>query len=161
MVLVESATERDLLEIINLLNLVWRNTYRGIIDDKFILIAEKKVFTKKRFLKKLRDQSVSFLVAREEEKIVGIVISRKLDFNTIYIASLYIHPIYQGKGIGKLLMKRIVNEYDSIKEIWLNVIKKNSKAVVFYEKNGFIMGEIDDIETGVFGVEVRRMRKKV
>ena len=55
------------------------------------------------------------------------------------IISLYVHPIYQGSGIGSMLLEQAV-EY--IKEsgynnICLCVFEKNEKAKKFYEKDGF------------------------
>ncbi|HSK88458.1 MAG TPA: GNAT family N-acetyltransferase [Anaerolineales bacterium] len=53
-----------------------------------------------------------------------------------FIDQLYVHPDYQGRGIGKALL-----EYAhqlSPEHLWLYTLQINSRARVFYEQNGFV-----------------------
>lgn len=158
---VKAAFEEDLIKIIDLLKLVWEKTYRGLLDNEYIEIANEKYFTEKKLLSKLNDPDVEFLLAKEGSEVIGLIMARKIGDHTIYIASLYIHPQHQGKRIGKLLLESIVPVFGEITKIQLNVIKKNSKAVGFYEKNGFVMEGLDELETETFGVEVYKMTKEL
>lgn len=51
-----------------------------------------------------------------------------------YIAGLFVLPVYQGQGIGKLLLHHCQRQYSSLE---LSVYLKNERAICFYERNGF------------------------
>lgn len=51
-----------------------------------------------------------------------------------YIAGLFVKEEFQGLGIGKKLLNRSKELY---KNLTLDVFEKNTKAINFYNKNGF------------------------
>jgi putative acetyltransferase len=55
-----------------------------------------------------------------------------------YLAALFIDVSYQSNGYGKELLNFIKNQRDAIQ---LKVYKKNTTAVRFYFKNGFVLKE--------------------
>lgn len=55
-----------------------------------------------------------------------------------YIAGLFVHPQYQGQGIGRELLIDGQKRYDSL---MLHVYCDNERAVRFYGKNGFQVKE--------------------
>lgn len=69
--------------------------------------------------------------------------------NNSYIAGIFIIKEYQNIGIGKKLIDTTKNFYDSLE---LSVYKKNSRAVNFYQRNGFLINsesldeETDELE---------------
>lgn len=81
------------------------------------------------------------LIADVDGKIVGFAIGRKdTDFN--YIKAIYILDQYQGLGIGKMLVEKILAWLGTDKKIKLNVAVYNEKAIKFYEKFGFVKGKL-------------------
>ena len=52
-----------------------------------------------------------------------------------YLSSLCLHPDYQGKGLGKVLIQTAIE--NSTKNIYLDCWAGNSKLKEFYENNGF------------------------
>jgi ribosomal protein S18 acetylase RimI-like enzyme len=46
-------------------------------------------------------------------------------------------PEYQGKGIGRILLQKILDFLKNSKEIWLEVAIYNENAINFYQKSGF------------------------
>jgi len=63
-----------------------------------------------------------------------------------YIAGIFICEEMQSKGIGKQLLDYAKNKYD---ELFLNVYKKNHRALRFYERENFsITAERIDENTG-------------
>lgn len=66
-----------------------------------------------------------------KEKILGFI---GLEDN--YVAGLFIEKNNQSKGIGRSLLNKVK---ENKKELTLKVYEKNTKAINFYEKNGFIV----------------------
>ena len=63
--------------------------------------------------------------------------------NMLKVNQLFILPEYQGKGIGSACMTRIVDDANlEEKPVVLQVLKVNTRGVVFYRRLGFaIVGE--------------------
>ncbi|MES2615229.1 MAG: GNAT family N-acetyltransferase, partial [Bdellovibrionota bacterium] len=78
----------------------------------------------------IEDEEV--FVAVEDEKIVGFV-SIYLPNN--FIHNLFILPEYQGRGIGKILLEKVLTFI--VEPITLKVEIPNINACLFYEKFGF------------------------
>ena len=66
-----------------------------------------------------------------DEKIVGFV-----GVNNNYIEGIFIDINDQHSGIGTSLLNKIKEKKDNL---ILNVYKKNENAIMFYEKNNFII----------------------
>ena len=64
----------------------------------------------------------------------------KLDENnTVFLSKIYLKASNQTKGIGQLMLNRVVDfaKEKGAKAVHLTVNKNNAKAIRFYEKNGF------------------------
>lgn len=59
--------------------------------------------------------------------------------NRLYLSSLIIKGSEQGKGYGKLLIDYVIDyaQENGFKEVTLDVVATNSRAIKFYEKHGF------------------------
>ncbi|WP_369309865.1 ribosomal protein S18-alanine N-acetyltransferase [Providencia rettgeri] len=71
-------------------------------------------------------------------QIVGYAITQcVLDEATLF--NIAIHPDYQGKGYGRLLLEQLINELinKGIITLWLEVRESNASALKLYEKLGF------------------------
>jgi ribosomal protein S18 acetylase RimI-like enzyme len=53
-----------------------------------------------------------------------------------FIDHLYVHPDYQGRGIGKALLEHARQR--SPEHLWLYTLQINGNARAFYERNGFV-----------------------
>jgi len=53
-----------------------------------------------------------------------------------FIDQLYVHPDYQNRGIGRLLLDHA--RQLSPEHVWLYTLQININACAFYEKNGFV-----------------------
>ena len=53
------------------------------------------------------------------------------------LTTIYVHPDYQGQGIGQALFETICAFLDKTKPIGLRVVSYNENAIHFYEKRGF------------------------
>ena len=86
-----------------------------------------------------------YLVAESEGTIVGHAFLEPLHLKAIsHVANLTIavHQGWQGKGIGSLLLKRLIEWAKSsanIEKIELSVRASNHRAISLYEKMGFTL----------------------
>lgn len=80
-------------------------------------------------------------VYENEKKIQGFV-----GLNDEYIAGIFVSSEVQSQGIGKLLLSFVK---DRKEELYLSVYQKNTRAMRFYQREGFeIQSENLDENTG-------------
>jgi diamine N-acetyltransferase len=62
------------------------------------------------------------------------------DENALEIERIYVLNEFQGKKIGQLLLKKALEiaGQKSMNYVWLGVWEKNTRAIRFYTKNGFV-----------------------
>lgn len=72
-------------------------------------------------------------VISDEKEVLGFI-----SMVDNYLAALFIHVNHQGEGYGKRLLNYIKKQRNIIQ---LKVYEKNSQAVNFYLKNGFVIKE--------------------
>ena len=130
-------------------------------DSSVLAEAEKKIAAQPGFLvskpfeldeerfkstikKLLQNNLGQYLCAEVEGKIVGHAFLEPLSLSAIsHIASLTIvvHFGWQEKGIGKLLLKHLIDgakQSENIEKIVLQVRSTNIRAISLYKKMGFI-----------------------
>ena len=72
--------------------------------------------------------------AWDGDKLVGLVSAMDDGIMTAYVHYVLIRPDYQGKGIGKELLKRVTDKYDDYLRI---VVVSYDDEIEFYEHCGF------------------------
>ena len=74
-------------------------------------------------------------VCEIENEIVGFAI---IDLQENNIWALFVHPNYEGIGVGKALHKTMLNSYfaSNKTKLWLGT-EPNSRAAIFYKKAGW------------------------
>lgn len=94
--------------------------------------------------KRYQNPNLRTWVATDDDQIVGFCSAGKeSDKNRIH--AIYLLPSYQGKGIGRLLLESAFAWLGKEKDIYVNVVQYNDKAIGFYKKMGFL-------ETGKTGI---------
>lgn len=96
---------------------------------------------RERIEKLVRNVSVS-LVARDGERIVGVLFGLTDFAYWLYVTDLGVDRAYTGQGIGRELMKRAHTIAGGEKDIAVYLIA-NDNAIPFYEKLG--MKHADDV----------------
>lgn len=76
--------------------------------------------------------------AYHEGKLVGLINSLSDGFMTAYFHYLLVRPEYQGRGIGKKLVKLMLEEYEDLAR---KAIIAYDAEVEFYKSCGFEVGE--------------------
>lgn len=113
----------------------WQEAYSGLLDQEYL-----NALTLEKCERIAFQWPENNLIAKDGEKVVGFIAYgtyRGEDLpDTGEIISIYVLKDYYGKGIGRMLMEEGL-KYLSYPKIALWVLKDNTRAIRFYEKNGF------------------------
>jgi ribosomal-protein-alanine N-acetyltransferase len=80
-----------------------------------------------------REDEHKYLVARDDDKVVGYIGIEKI-LDEVHIINMAVDPQYRGKGIGNRLMQHVLNDEEVF---FLEVRISNESAKKVYEKYGF------------------------
>lgn len=130
----------DIPAIVALINEA-NQVYHAIIPSE---LWREPFITKKRLLQEWSARE--YLVAVDDGKIVGVVCWEVMG-PVAYLGRLFVHPCCQRQGIGIALLETVESKARKAgcKLISLIVNPKATWAVRFYEKHGYIKGEIDEL----------------
>lgn len=114
-----------------------------LLDELYENKIEYSIFVEK-YKASLNDDNFYEIVAVEDNKIVGVLISRIVNRlakkkNILFIDDLIVNGKYRSTGIGKLLIQNAVDYAVSIncESLELTSLISNINAHRFYENNGF------------------------
>jgi GNAT superfamily N-acetyltransferase len=136
--LIREATTKDIKEL---------HTIRMSVKEN-VLVDISKV-TEKDYEKYLTTDGKGWL-CELDEKILGFTI---VDITTSNVWALFILPEYQGKGVGKMLQRKMVNWYFDhfSKKLWLTT-GAGTKAESFYRQSGW--KEVEKLSNGEIKFEL-------
>jgi ribosomal protein S18 acetylase RimI-like enzyme len=80
-----------------------------------------------------------FIIAKENEDVVGCVGFKRLDREICEMKRLYVNDTYKGKGIGNKLTEKIIEEarMKNYKKMRLDTLNTMETALKIYYKHGF------------------------
>lgn len=147
----------DLFEISSVYENSWKYAYKGIIPQEYL-----DSIPEGRWAKSITRAGMNNLVVTENDRIIGTAGFCKSrwdkwsDFGEI--VSIYFLPENIGKGYGKHLLTRCVEELKKreFNKILLWVLEDNIRARKFYEKNGFICTN-EFLEDNIGGKDLREV----
>ncbi len=134
----------DALGVREVLRDTWIATYPNEelgITEADIADSYKDLFTEEsieKYQERIRNfpDSIQTFVAKDGDRIVGVCrVIIENDSNELKM--LYVHPKFQGKGIGKALWEESKKLFNENNRIFVNVATYNNQAIKFYEKLGF------------------------
>jgi ribosomal protein S18 acetylase RimI-like enzyme len=81
-------------------------------------------------------RSEHVVVARDNEMVIGFACAQKNDdFNKL--TAIYVLPQYHGSGVAAQLMEASLSWLGATKDILVEVVSYNGRAIHFYAKHGF------------------------
>lgn len=114
-----------------------------LLDELYENKIEYSIFTEK-YKASLKDNNFYGIVAVENNKVVGVLISRIISRlakkkNILFIDDLIVNKKYRNTGIGKLLIQNAMDYAVSMdcESLELTSLISNTNAHRFYENNGF------------------------
>jgi len=143
--------------IMDLARKTFVETYHEMSNEENLQLYLAKHFTLEKMEEELSDPSYRFFIAWIDGQPVGFTKIRKdrspkglSGMKSLEIERIYVLLEYQGFTVGKELMKFIkelaLAENDQV--IWLQVWQKNTKAIQFYQKSGFVVYETTHFDFG-------------
>ena len=106
--------------------------------------SENATKYKDELLKSVKNQHGELLLAKIDNKVVGLVgwhLEEEYEFDEPYgyISDIVVSKEYRGQGIGKQLLEKAVDHIKEIgvKRIHIGVLLGNTETKEFYEKAGF------------------------
>lgn len=168
---IHKAMVDDIQAIMEIQKIGWLATYinedRGITADDILakdFTGPERMARWKKPILEQRDM-VRILVAKDGNKVVAFISLEKGDKEN-KLGAVYVLPEYQGRGIGKRLIEQGLQWLGSEKNIILDVVIYNDKAIAIYEKLGFKkMGEppaedLAKLPSGKTMPEIRMVRRR-
>ena len=87
-------------------------------------------------LEQALSHSLATYLARDGEKIVGLVRLIGDGFSSVFVQDLLVLPSYQRQGIGSFLMKQALADYKDAYQVQL-ATEETEKTLGFYRSLGF------------------------
>lgn len=88
-------------------------------------------------LKNAIDNSLKVWTAWDGDRMIGLARVVGDNYSIIYIQDILVLENYQNRGIGSELLKLILDQYKSIRQIVL-MTEDTDKTIAFYQKNGMV-----------------------
>jgi GNAT superfamily N-acetyltransferase len=79
--------------------------------------------------------SHSLFSAWDKDRLVGIGNAISDGYLVVYYPHLLVHPDYQGKGIGQMIVERMQEKYG---HFHMQMLTADGNAIDFYNKMGFV-----------------------
>jgi len=124
----------------------WQKTYKGLVPDEYLnsLSITDRASKIEKMIEENGEKKIHNFVIEEDKTIVGILslgLSRDgdlpLDVGELNV--IYIHPDYEGKGFGSMLLNKAIEtlKAEGYKKATLWVLDTNTKARAWYEHKGW------------------------
>jgi ribosomal protein S18 acetylase RimI-like enzyme len=150
MITLLQATSKDIPIIQEIAHKTWPITYGAILSKAQLDYMMDLMYSEVSLLEQLKTKPLFFL-AYENGVCLGFTSCEPnyLNKKVTRLHKIYILPEAQGKGVGKLLVEKVIAlaKENQSEIISLNVNKFN-KAVSFYKKIGFEIASEEDLDIG-------------
>jgi ribosomal protein S18 acetylase RimI-like enzyme len=150
MITISQATSKDIPIIQEIAHKTWPITYGAILSREQLDYMMDLMYSNESLLEQLKTKPLFFL-AQDEDSFLGFTSCENNYQNNkvTRIHKIYILPEAQGKGVGKVLIEKVmaIAKENQSEVISLNVNKFN-KAVTFYQKIGFEIASEEDLDIG-------------
>lgn len=147
----------NLLEISKILECSWKYAYKNIIPQSYL-----NSIPAGQWANSIHKPGMHSLVLIESGRMIGAASfckSRREKYSDYgEIVSIYFLPDFIGKGYGRLLLNKCIEELKKcgFGKILLWVLEDNHRARKFYEKNGFLCSGVS-LEDTIGGKHVREI----
>ena len=161
---IKVASIEDIPAIVKIAYDTWFVTYQDVISQAQIEYMFGEMYTPESIYKQMDFYKHAFLILYQAEMPMGFASYGKLEepINTYKLHKLYLLPIEQNKGFGRMLLNEVEKQVAALgaDHLQLNVNRKNP-ALSFYEKLGYEIIETVDIPFAEFWLNDFILSKKI
>jgi ribosomal protein S18 acetylase RimI-like enzyme len=144
---IRPATLDDISNVRNLLVASWHDTYDSLLGVERVTEMTNQWHAMDVLAAQAVRPNTSFLVALQNDLVVGHAFAVEQDEHVLLLSRLYILPTQQRQGIGEGLLRAAMQRHPGTKRVQLVVEARNTKALAFYRQHGFVVtGEIEEEE---------------
>jgi len=141
------ATLDDIGRVRKLLVATWHDTYDSLLGVERVTRTTDEWHALDVLATQAVRPNASFLVAVQDEEVVGHAFTVEQEGSVLLLSRLYILPTRQRQGIGKELLRAAIRCHPGTTRVQLVVEARNIRALAFYGRHGFVvMGEIEEEE---------------
>jgi ribosomal protein S18 acetylase RimI-like enzyme len=132
-----TASETDLQAISDLLVAAWHHTYDGIYGVDKVDTILRDWHSVKVLRQRLNKPQSEFFLADDGADLGGMAYAAMQGDTIAQLHQLYVHPEFQDRGVGKMLLVEAECNFPLAQKMRLEVEEANDKAKAFYERNGY------------------------
>ena len=129
---------------------IWNDCYKDILSQEQIDYMLDMMYNPEKILEGVENNE-QWEILKADNVPVGYL-HYKIEEDKVFLSKIYLKQDPQYKGLGQVMMNHVIDYAlaNQKKKIYLTVNKNNSKAIRFYEKNGFrnVKSETFDIGNG-------------
>jgi GNAT superfamily N-acetyltransferase len=145
------ATETDLPAIARLAGVIWRAHYPGMISNEQIEYMLAKMYALETMKEEIHLRAIRYEQLLVGEELAGFASFGPTEQAKLYkLHKLYLHPSWQSRGMGSLLLSHCEHEAARLgaRRLMLTVNKQNAKARAAYKRNGFAITDSIMLDIG-------------
>lgn len=161
MITIERARVEDVDPIKRVLGETWAATYADCLSRSTIELVTTHWHHPDLLRSQIEEPSGFFAVAKEDGRIVGLITAVATSGETLHLPRLYVHPAYQGCGIGTRLLNAAIAAYPEATLIRLAVEEHNAKGHAYWRGQGFVDTGKGIEEVGTDRVSVIAMERRI
>ena len=135
---IRPATEADIPLLRDLAQRIWRECYSGIITPEQIEFMLGWMYSEDEIRSQLAAR-VPWEIAELDGVPVGYLSWQREEDGRVKINKLYVLPPHQRRGLGRQMLEHICEQARGLgaPAVWLQVNKRNERAVSAYLRAGF------------------------
>ena len=143
---IREVTIEDLEQLLEIGIHTFSETFASANSEEDMIAYLAQGFSLAKLKNELTDHNTEFYFVEDKGQAIGYLKintgtaqTEMKDENTLEVERFYVRKEHQGKKVGQLLFEKALalSKNKNVKFIWLGVWEENSKAIRFYEKNGF------------------------
>ncbi len=159
------AAEEHLPAIAGLAGVIWRACYPGIITREQIDYMLARMYALETMRGEIQSQGIRYDRLLVGGEFVGFASHGPTEQPAVFkLHKIYLHPDWQGRGFGSLLLQHCEREAGGLdaRRLVLSVNKRNVRAISAYQRNGFeIAGAVVTDIGGGFAMDDYVMAKSL
>ncbi|MFX1281022.1 MAG: GNAT family N-acetyltransferase [Promethearchaeota archaeon] len=110
---------------------------------EFLAAFSKRDENEQKIIQKINQRIIipkkCYMIAKDREKVIATLLAVLVPQGYLYIGDVFVHPDYRRQGIATSMLVNLISRWgidNSVKYIWLQVERKNNKALNLYYKLG-------------------------